>query len=135
MLLELSITDFAIIERSTIRFSEGLNVLTGETGAGKSILLDALGAVLGSRVSGDLVRTGARLARVEAAFSIESLADETVKDTLAHLGIDIASEDSLILSREIQASGRSSARVNGRLATASTSVSYTHLTLPTKRIV
>ena len=120
MLLELSIADFAIIERATIRFSEGLNALTGETGAGKSILLDALGAVLGSRVSGDLVRTGARLARVEAAFNIESFADETVQQMLTDLGVDMASEDALILSREIQANGRSSARVNGRLATAST---------------
>jgi len=120
MLLELSIADFAIIERATIRFSEGLNALTGETGAGKSILLDALGAVLGSRVSSDLVRTGAKLARVEAAFSIESFADETVQQMLTELGIDTELEDELILSREIQANGRSSARVNGRLATAST---------------
>ncbi len=120
MLLELSITDFAIIQHTTIRFSGGLNALTGETGAGKSILLDAFGAVVGSRVSSDLVRTGAKLARVEAAFTIESLADDSVREALVEIGIDVASEDTLILSREIQSNGRSSARVNGRLATAST---------------
>ncbi len=120
MLLELSISDFAIIERTTIRFSEGLNALTGETGAGKSILLDALGAVLGSRISSDLVRTGSKLARVEAAFAIDSSVDPDLESRLAAIGIDALDEGSLILSREIQASGRSAARVNGRLATAST---------------
>lgn len=118
MLLELSITDFAIIERSTIQFSEGLNALTGETGAGKSILLDALGAVLGSRVSSDSVRSGAKVARVEAAFAGEALGSEAIQGTVAGLGIDTELDDTLILSREIQANGRSSARINGRLATA-----------------
>jgi DNA repair protein RecN (Recombination protein N) len=70
MLVELDITDLAIIERTTIRFEAGLNALTGETGAGKSILLDALGAVLGQRVSTDLVRTGRPAARVEAMFEL-----------------------------------------------------------------
>lgn len=120
MLLELSISDFAIIQHTTIRFSEGLNALTGETGAGKSILLDALGAVLGSRVSSDLVRAGAKLARVEAAFAIDGVADGSLPTVLADLGIDVATEEPLILSREIQANGRSSSRVNGRLATAGT---------------
>ncbi|MEJ7900817.1 MAG: AAA family ATPase, partial [Thermomicrobiales bacterium] len=82
MLLELSISDFAIIQRTTIRFSEGLNALTGETGAGKSILLDALGAVLGSRVSSDLVRTGAKFARVEAAFAIDDSTNGSVQTAL-----------------------------------------------------
>jgi len=120
MLLELSISDFAIIQRTTIRFSEGLNALTGETGAGKSILLDALGAVLGSRVSSDLVRTGAKLARVEAAFVIHGIASGALRTVLAELGIGVGPDETLILSREIQANGRSSARVNGRLATAGT---------------
>ncbi|MBA2470431.1 MAG: DNA repair protein RecN [Chloroflexia bacterium] len=120
MLLELSITDFAIIERTTIRFTEGLNALTGETGAGKSILIDALGAVLGSRIGSDLVRTGARLARIEAAFTLDPVSHLPVQDLLAELGIDPIEEESLILSREIQANGRSSARINGRLASAGT---------------
>ncbi|MEJ7900271.1 MAG: AAA family ATPase, partial [Thermomicrobiales bacterium] len=109
-----------IIQRTTIRFSEGLNALTGETGAGKSILLDALGAVLGSRVSSDLVRTGAKLARVEAAFVIHGIASGALRTVLAELGIGVGPDETLILSREIQANGRSSARVNGRLATAGT---------------
>jgi DNA repair protein RecN (Recombination protein N) len=120
MLLELSINDFAIIERTTIRLSEGLNVLTGETGAGKSILLDALGAVLGARVSSDLVRTNASLARVEAAFEIEGKLADRLRAPLAEIGIDIDAEGTIILSREIQSNGRSSARINGRLTSANT---------------
>jgi DNA repair protein RecN (Recombination protein N) len=118
MLLELSITDFAIIEHTTIRFSEGLNALTGDTGAGKSILLDALGAVLGARVSTDLVRTGAKLARVEASFEVTELDGHRLGDPLNEIGIDIREEGALILAREIQANGRSSARINGRMTTA-----------------
>jgi DNA repair protein RecN (Recombination protein N) len=118
MLLELSITDFAIIERSTIRFSEGLNALTGGTGAGKSILLDALGAVLGSRVSSALVRTGRDAARVEAAFELDSSTLQRVRSQLEEIGVDIVEEDALVLTREIQSNGRSSARINGRLTTA-----------------
>lgn len=119
MLHELSITDFAIIEKTTFSLSDSLNALTGETGAGKSILLDALGSVLGSRVSGDLVRTGAKLARVEAMFSLTSAEHEALKPVLDELGIDLDQEGDVILSREIQSSGRSIARINGRLTTAS----------------
>lgn len=119
MLHELSISDFAIIEKTTFSLSESLNALTGETGAGKSILLDALGAVLGSRVSSDFVRTGARAARVEAMFSLTSAEAAVLKPALDELGIDLHEEGDLILSREIQVSGRSVARINGRLTTAS----------------
>lgn len=118
MLHELSITDFAIIEQTTFSLSESLNALTGETGAGKSILLDALGAVLGSRVSSDLVRTGARTARVEAVFSLTLAELEVLGPDFNELGIDLADDGGLILSREIQAAGRSIARINGRLTTA-----------------
>lgn len=118
MLHEVSITDFAIIEKTSFSLSDSLNVLTGETGAGKSILLDALGAVLGSRVSSDLVRTGARVARVEAVFSLTPAAYGVLGPELVELGIDLATDGDLILSREIQASGRSIARINGRLTTA-----------------
>ncbi len=119
MLHELSITDFAIIERTTFSLSDSLNALTGETGAGKSILLDALGCVLGSRVSSDFVRTGARVARVEAVFSVTPAEQEAIAPILEELGIDLEEDEDLILSREIQASGRSTARINGRLTTAS----------------
>jgi DNA repair protein RecN (Recombination protein N) len=117
MLLELTISNFAIIEQTTIQFSDGLNVLTGETGAGKSILLDALGAVLGARVSSDLVRTGTRVARVEAAFALADTDRTRVAPLLDELGVEL-DDDTLIVAREIHASGRSTARINGRMSTA-----------------
>ncbi len=118
MLLELDIRDFAIIERTLIRFADGLNALTGETGAGKSILLDALGAVLGARASSDLVRTGASVARVEAAFELAADERNRLQPVLDASGIEIDHDNMLILGRELQSSGRSAARINGRLATA-----------------
>jgi DNA repair protein RecN (Recombination protein N) len=118
MLRELAITDFAIIEQSIIRLQDGLTSLTGETGAGKSILLDAMGAVLGQRVGADLVRTGAKYARIEALFELDDRSVRVLEPVCDEFGIDL--EDGiLILTREIQAGGRSSARINGRLATAS----------------
>lgn len=117
MLVELDITDLAIIERTTIQFEPGLNALTGETGAGKSILLDALGAVLGQRVSSDLVRTGQKSARVEAAFDLAGPEGAHVHALLDEFGIEHDPDEMLLLSREINATGRSSARVNGRMVT------------------
>ena len=119
MLLELSIANFAIIERTTIRFDAGLNVLTGETGAGKSILLDALGAVLGQRVSSDLVRTGAKAAQIEALFQPEPDVLARLAPTFADLGIEIDEDGTIVVARDILAGGRSTARLNGRLVTAS----------------
>src|SRR5687767_12922593 len=101
MLVELDITDLAIIERTTIRFEAGLNALTGETGAGKSILLDALGAVLGQRVSSDLVRTGRPSARVEAMFELPESHSGPVLALLDEYGIEHDPLEMLILSREI----------------------------------
>lgn len=118
MLVELDITDLAIIQRTTIRFEAGLNALTGETGAGKSILLDALGAVAGARINSDLVRTGAKSARVEAAFDVTGEHEIPVMNLLESFGIEHDCDEPLILSREINANGRSTARINGRLATA-----------------
>lgn len=119
MLVELDITDLAIIEHTTIRFEPGLNALTGETGAGKSILLDALGAVLGQRVSSDIVRTGRPAARVEALFEIPDSGRAAIVSLLDEFGIEHDPEELLILSRDIQASGRSAGRINGRLTTLS----------------
>ena len=119
MLRELAISDFAIIEKSSIRFQDGLTSLTGETGAGKSILLDALGAVLGHRVGPDLVRTGAGSARIEALFELNGNTIDQFRHRCAEIGVDTDDDGQLILSREIQSGGRSSARINGRMVTAS----------------
>lgn len=116
MLVELDIQNLAIIDHTTIRFDSGLNAITGETGAGKSILLDALGAVLGARVSSDLVRTGETAARVQAAFEIPDGLAGYISRMLSELGIE--NDELLILSREINSNGRSTARINGRMATA-----------------
>ncbi len=119
MLLTLTIRNFAIIDAAEIRFGPGLNVLTGETGAGKSILIDALGCVLGERTSPEMVRTGARSATVDAVFDVSSSRNaEAIAAALAELEVE-TDHGELILSREIQATGRSSARLNGRPTTAS----------------
>ncbi len=118
MLLELSITNLAIIEHTRIRFQDGLNALTGETGAGKSILLDALGAVLGARVSSDLVRTGAKSALIEGQFELPAIGFERILEALEAIGIEHDPVDPLILTREIQANGRSTSRINSRLVPA-----------------
>ncbi len=118
MLVELSIRNFAIIEAVEIHFGPGLNVLTGETGAGKSILIDALGAVLGDRVSTDMVRTGTRSASIDATFDLGHMVNrDSVTRLLAELEIE-NDDEVLILSREIQSGGRSGARLNGRPTTA-----------------
>ena len=118
MLLELGIRDFAIIDEIRLRLEPGFNALTGETGAGKSILIDALGAVLGDRIGPDVVRTGAKAARVEAVFDLDVVRHRPGFRELAdELGIDL-DEGVLILAREIQAGGRSLARINGATTTA-----------------
>jgi DNA repair protein RecN (Recombination protein N) len=115
MLEELNIADFAIIDRLAVRLEPGFNVLTGETGAGKSIIIDAVGAVLGGRTSSEVVRTGSKAARVEAIFSLD---DEdvlaAVSRALADYDLLDPDEQTLILAREISATGRSVARINGR---------------------
>ena len=116
MLIELAITDFAIISSSRLTFGPGVHVLTGETGAGKSILLDALGIVLGDRASSDAVRAGARHARVEALFEVPDKRHEELRVHLSEHGIDNDGEQ-LILAREIHSNGRSTARINGQIVT------------------
>ncbi len=112
MLAELSIENIAVISRARIRFDVGLNIFTGETGAGKSILIGAIGAALGSRTSKDLIRTGENRARVSALFT--GLSARTAQ-RLASLGIDIE-EGELLLSREITPDGNL-CRINGVSAT------------------
>ena len=114
MLRTLAIRDLLIIDRLDLDFEPGLNVLTGETGAGKSILLDALGFVLGWRSRADLVRDGAEEARVEAVLDLAP--GHPARAILAEMGIPAA--DELILSRTVGTAGRKSARINGNRATA-----------------
>ncbi|MCC8090145.1 MAG: DNA repair protein RecN [Oscillospiraceae bacterium] len=110
MLTDLHIENIAVIERADVAFDAGLNVLTGETGAGKSIVIDAIGAVLGGRVNRELVRSGADHALVSAVFDGKAAAQ-----WLAENGIEAS--DELILQRRITADGRSACRVNGVPAT------------------
>lgn len=113
MLLELNISDFAIIERLNLRLSNGFNVLTGETGAGKSIIIDALGTLRGERTDPTFVRAGAERARVEGVFSTEDYPG--LQPVLEEYGLWDPDEEQIILTREInRESGRSIARINGR---------------------
>ncbi len=113
MLLNLTITNFAIIDRLEVQFDEGFNVLTGETGAGKSIILDAFGLLLGDRARPDLVRAGASEATVEALFDLTGREDIQQAFTTAGFSVD----GELILRRIVQSGGRSRAYVNGNLVT------------------
>ena len=113
MLSSLQIENVAVIQKAEVHFQPGLNVLTGETGAGKSILIDSINAILGNRTSKDLVRTGATKAVIRAAF--EQVPD-AVLDSLEKAGYERS--DALMLSREITAEGKSSCRINGMPATA-----------------
>ena len=115
MLTELRIKNFAIIESLALPLAPGFNVLSGETGAGKSIIVGALSLLLGERASGDLIRTGADRAIVEGVFDIRGHA--AVAATLDERGIDV-DDDTVVLRREIAASGRARAWVNGTTVTA-----------------
>src|SRR6185503_10403463 len=110
MLIELRVRDLAVIADVSIPLKPGLNVLTGETGAGKSMLVDALSLLLGERASADLVRPGADRAVVEAVF--EPGRDHEVTTVADELGIDLGDEG-LVVRREISAEGRSRAWANG----------------------
>ena len=113
MLISLQIRDFAIIDKVTVEFGPGMTVLTGETGAGKSILVDALGLVLGERGGNQLLREGARRAEFSAEFDISALPD--VRKWLDEQALD--QDDECLLRRVINADGRSRAFINGNAAT------------------
>lgn len=110
MLQSLKVKNVALIEEVNIDFSEGLNVLTGETGAGKSILVDSLGVILGDRVSPDLIRHGSEELRVEGTFALSS--QSGLKETLDSFGIP-AEEDTLILARRVSRAGKNTVWANG----------------------
>ena len=121
MLAELNISNFAIIDRLYLRLGPGFNALTGETGAGKSIIIDALGALLGSKIGPEFVRHGAQSARVEGQFDLTSMQAAPralLMALLAEYGLadtEDGSDETVIISREINSSGRTVARVNSRM--------------------
>lgn len=114
MLELLHIENAAVIERADIPFGPGLNVLTGETGTGKSIIIDAIGAILGDRVSRELVRTGAEAARITAELTPTETAIAWLRDN----EIDFAPGENILVSRRITAEGKSSCRMNGTPVTS-----------------
>ncbi|MCA9942006.1 MAG: DNA repair protein RecN, partial [Anaerolineales bacterium] len=114
MLTELYIRNFAIIDELRLKFHNGFNVLTGETGAGKSIILDAVTLMLGGRADTTLVRSGAGEAYVEATFTLSDALKKLIAPILEAEGLDEEHEDDVLLSRELRLNGRNICRVNGR---------------------
>lgn len=115
MLLEINIKNFIIIEQETINFTSGLNIITGETGSGKSLVIDALQAISGGRFSKEDIRHGADKAVISALFSLEH---RNEADTLLEeYGIDKESDNTLLITREVNATGRSNYRINGQTVT------------------
>ncbi|HFU3819490.1 TPA: DNA repair protein RecN [Streptococcus suis] len=115
MLLEVSIKNFAIIEQVSLNFEKGMTILSGETGAGKSIIIDAMNLMLGARATTDVIRHGAAKAEIEGLFSFEH--SRALEQILEEQGIEVA--DELIIRREILQNGRSVSRVNGQMVNLS----------------
>jgi DNA repair protein RecN (Recombination protein N) len=114
MLADLTITNFAIIERLALRFTPGLNVFTGETGAGKSIIIDAVSLLLGGRADSNVIRTGATLSTIEGIFYLSPAERDLLDPALTQDELQNEDPDTLILAREIRRSGHNVCRVNGR---------------------
>ncbi len=110
MLKTLTVWNFALLEHVQVEFGQGLNILTGETGAGKSILIDSLGAILGHRITADAVRSGCDWLRVEAVFLLEK--QEELRQLLRDLAVEVE-DDELIITRQVTSAGRGSVLVNG----------------------
>jgi DNA repair protein RecN (Recombination protein N) len=119
MLAEIDISNFAIIEHLHLQFHRGFNVMTGETGAGKSIIIDALGSLLGGRAQSEFVRSGADKARIEGTFVLNDATRANIVPILDEIGIE-HEDDTLIVTREIHREGRNICRVNGRTVTLHT---------------
>ncbi|XID94161.1 DNA repair protein RecN [Paenibacillaceae bacterium WGS1546] len=115
MLRELSIHNLAVIEKVSVAFHQGFHVLTGETGAGKSIVIDALTLAAGGRGSAEMIRHGCAKADIEAVFDLPAL--HPVWDTLRRLGIEADPEETLLIRRELHAHGKSTAKINGQNVT------------------
>lgn len=112
MLMQLHIENVAVIEKTTIDFFDGFNVLTGETGAGKSIIIDSINAVIGEKTSKDIIRNGANKAKITAIFNNIGIDAENI---VSDLGITISNDGILMLDRELSSDGRSVFRVNGNV--------------------
>lgn len=119
MLREIQVRDFALIENLQLTWDSGLNILTGETGAGKSIIIDALGLVLGGRFSAEMIRTGAEACYIEAVFEPDGN-NHLLMDELSHLGISTDPAEPLIMSREVGRSGKSRCRINSQTVNVGT---------------
>ena len=117
MLIELRLENYAVIDNLAVEFAPGLNLLTGETGAGKSILIDALALLLGDKASSEVIRSGAERALISAVFEVEGAAEKTVAKILEANGIDSSGDESIILRREIAAGGKGRVFVNNQPAT------------------
>ena len=115
MLLEISIKNFAIIESISLNFEQGMTVLTGETGAGKSIIIDAMNMMLGARATTEVIRHGAPKAEIEGLFSIEN--NRVLEEIFDEQGLELS--DEIIIRREILQNGRSISRVNGQMVNLS----------------
>ncbi|MCL2852061.1 MAG: DNA repair protein RecN [Defluviitaleaceae bacterium] len=113
MLQSLHIKNVALIDEAELIVGEGLNILSGETGAGKSMIIDSLGLILGGKAGKDVIRTGQDNASVTAVFSV----DDGLKPVLSELGVDVAEDDALIITRQISSTGKGTCRINGVLAT------------------
>jgi DNA repair protein RecN (Recombination protein N) len=119
MLKSLNISDFAVIRRLRIDFGRGLNLLTGETGSGKSIIVDALGLILGNRASGEQIRTGEESALVEAVFELPAEQEGIIRASLAEVGVSFEEEE-LLIRRELNQRGRSRIFINDQQVTMQT---------------
>ena len=117
MLLEISIKNYVIIDYQVITFEPGLNIITGETGSGKSLVIDALSAITGGRFSKEDIRSGEGKSFIEALFSLEGI--EYIEDILEDYGIELDEDKSLVITREVNTQGKSVCRINGQIVTLS----------------
>jgi DNA repair protein RecN (Recombination protein N) len=117
VLVELRLENYAVIDNAAVEFASGLNLLTGETGAGKSILIDALALLLGEKASSEVIRTSTDRAVVSAVFGCEGTAGDAIEKVLEHNGLDESDDGSLIVRREIAAGGKGRVFVNNQPAT------------------
>lgn len=115
MILEINIKNFIIIEQETINFTSGLNIITGETGSGKSLVIDALQAIVGGRFSKEDIRQGADRTHISALFAVENNAE--LDALMEEYGIEKEADNTLLISREVNITGRSSCRINGQTVT------------------